>query len=60
MEVVGSAKALRENGERVGRYQTRTLMKEAGVVVKVKRRYKATTDSCHRYPVAANLAGSSI
>jgi len=48
-------KALREDGERVGRYQTRTLMKEAGVVVKVKRRYKATTDSCHRYPVAANL-----
>lgn len=48
-------KALRDDGEMVGRYQVRTLMRQAGVMVKVKRRYKATTDSRHQYPVAANL-----
>ena len=48
-------KALRDDGEMVGRYQTRTLMREAGIEVKVKRRYKATTDSKHQYPLAENL-----
>ena len=30
-------------------------MREAGIKGKVKRRYKATTDSSHRRPVAPNL-----
>lgn len=47
------AKQLQAEGHTVGRYQTRSLMRQAGVVVKPKKRFKATTHSRHRYPVAA-------
>ncbi len=49
------SKALKEEGEEVGRYQARTLMRQAAVAVRRKRHYKVTTQSRHDYPVALNL-----
>lgn len=46
---------LRDDGHDVGRYRARTLMKKAGVFVKRRKKFKKTTDSNHRYPVAPNL-----
>ena len=46
------AKPRQSEGHPVGRYQARSLMRQAGVVVKPKKRFRATTDSRHRYPVA--------
>ena len=48
------AKALRALGYRVGRYQARSLMREAGVWVRYRRRYRVTTNSNHRKPVFPN------
>jgi len=48
------ARALRALGYRVGRYQARSLMREAGVWVRYRRRYRATTNSDHRQPVFEN------
>ena len=48
------AKALQESGHAVGRYQARALMREAGVFVRYRRRYRVTTDSDHRHPVFPN------
>jgi putative transposase len=48
------AKALRALGYRVGRHQARSLMREAGVWVRYRRRYRATTNSNHRQPVFEN------
>ena len=48
------AKQLQEEGHEVGRYRARSLMRKAGVKVKRKRRFRATTDSRHSYPVAPN------
>jgi putative transposase len=48
------AKALRVLGYRVGRHQARSLMREAGVWVRYRRRYRATTNSNHRQPVFEN------
>jgi transposase InsO family protein len=49
------SKKLREEGFEVGRYRVQRLMKKLGLVVKSKRRYKATTDSKHQLPVAENV-----
>jgi putative transposase len=48
------AKALRALGYHVGRHQARSLMREAGVWVRYRRRYRAITDSNHRQPVFEN------
>lgn len=48
-------KALGALGYAVGRYQARTLMKEAGVQVRCRKRYKVTTDSNHAQPVFENV-----
>ncbi len=48
------AKGLRALGYPVGRYQARGLMREAGVWVRYRRRYRVTTDSNHRQPVFPN------
>ncbi len=48
------AKALQALGYRMGRYQARRLMREAGVWVRYRRRYRATTCSDHRQPVFEN------
>ena len=49
------SRQLRDDGHDVGWYRTRTLMKKAGVKVKHRKRYKKTTDSNHKLPVAPNL-----
>lgn len=46
---------LREEGFSIGRDRTRRLMKALNLKVKQKRRYKATTDSKHQFPVAENV-----
>lgn len=46
---------LRDQGQRCGRHRVARLMRKDGLAAKVKRRFKATTDSRHRLPVAANL-----
>jgi putative transposase len=49
------SKTLAEEGFVIGRYRARRLMKAMGLVVKAKRKYKVTTDSKHRLPVAENV-----
>ena len=49
------ARKLREEGFEIGRDRTRRLMKALNLRVKPKRKYKATTDSKHRLPVAENV-----
>jgi len=46
---------LREEGFQIGRDRTRRLMKALNLKVKLKRKYKATTDSKHQLPVAENV-----
>ena len=48
------ARALQALGYRVGRHQARRLMREAGVWVRYRRRYRVTTNSRHRQPVFDN------
>lgn len=45
------AKALQALGYRVSRPQARSLMREAGVWVRYRRRYRVTTESHHCQPV---------
>lgn len=47
--------ALKREGFEVGRYQARSLMGEAEVECRQRRRYRSTTDSGHGQPVALNL-----
>jgi len=46
---------LRKNGLVIGRYRVRHLMRLAGISVRRRRPYKATTRSNHQYPVSPNL-----
>jgi len=46
---------LRDDGYDVGRYRAGSLMKKAGVSVKRRKKFKITTDSNHKLPVAPNL-----
>lgn len=46
---------LREEGFEIGRYRVRRLMKSMGLVVKRKRKFRITTQSNHRLPVAPNI-----
>ena len=48
------AKGLRALGYAVGRYQARGLMREAGIWVRYRRRYRVTTNSRHAHPVFPN------
>ena len=47
--------ALTKQGYAVGRNKARTLMKEAGVQVRYRKKYKVTTNSQHPQPVFDNL-----
>lgn len=47
-------KELNARGYPVGRWKARSLMREAGVQVKHRKRYKVTTDSHHKQPVFEN------
>jgi transposase InsO family protein len=49
------SKGLRENGYNVGRYRARQLMYTAHLRCQQRRRFKVTTESDHRYPVARNI-----
>lgn len=49
------AQELKALGFRCGKHKAGTLMKLAGVAAKQRKRFKATTDSNHRLPVAPNL-----
>ncbi len=49
------AKALRKKGYCVGRYQARSLMQRFGLKVRSSRKFKVTTNSKHKLPVAPNL-----
>jgi putative transposase len=51
---------LREEGYPLGRYRVRRLMREMGLHVRTKRRFKLTTDSRHRLPVADNVLNRSF
>jgi transposase InsO family protein len=46
---------LREDGHRVSRKRVARLMRELGLEGRRKRRFRATTDSQHRFPVASNV-----
>lgn len=48
------ARALQREGCPVGRYQARSLMREAGVECRQRRRWRSTTDSNHGRAVAPN------
>jgi HTH-like domain len=53
-------KELLANGIRVGKDRVRKLMQLRGVKARGKRKFKATTDSNHRLPVAENPRTCSI
>jgi putative transposase len=46
---------LRENGEKVSRKRVARLMQEGGLAGRIRRRFRATTDSNHAFPIAPNL-----
>jgi transposase InsO family protein len=46
---------LRDRGHRVGKNRVAKRMRMAGLRSKIRRRYRVTTDSKHRFPVAPNL-----
>jgi transposase InsO family protein len=46
---------LREEGHRVSRKRVARLMRELGLAGRRKRRFRPTTDSQHRFPVAPNV-----
>ena len=48
-------KNLRQEGFEIGRDKTRRLMKSLQLKVKQKRKFKVTTDSNHKLPVATNV-----
>lgn len=47
--------ALQKLNYSVGRFLVRRLMREAGVAVRYRRKYRVTTDSSHKRPVVENL-----
>jgi putative transposase len=51
---------LRERGYRIGRHRVARLMREKRIRSKVKKRFKVTTHSKHRLPVAENLLGRDV
>jgi len=46
---------LNEKGIVCGKNRVARIMRENGIRAKAKKRYRATTDSRHTYPVAENL-----
>ena len=46
---------LREQGQQVSRARVTRLMKAAGLKVHCKRKFRTTTNSAHRHPIAKNL-----
>jgi putative transposase len=50
-------KDLEEHGTRVGVCRIKRIRKKIGIRCKQKRKFKATTNSRHKLPIAANLLG---
>ena len=50
-------KELEEHGTRVGVCRIKRIRKKIGIRCKQKRKFKATTSSRHKLPIAANLLG---
>lgn len=48
---------LRERGHEVGKHRVARLMRENGIQARVRRRFRHTTDSSHKLPVAPNVLG---
>ena len=48
-------RALQAEGFQIGRYRVRRLMRQMGLIVKRKRKYRITTDSGHGLAVAENV-----
>jgi len=46
---------LRADGHRVGRKRIARVMRQSGLVARLRRKYRSTTDSNHGEPVAGNL-----
>ncbi len=46
---------LDKEGNDIGRYKVRRIMKDLGLKAKISKRYKVTTDSRHSFPVASNV-----
>lgn len=53
-------KELQSMGYKVSRPRVARLMRKAGIRSRIKRKYVATTDSKHKYPVAPNLVDRSF
>jgi putative transposase len=51
---------LAEHGVRVGIWRLKCIRRKLGLICKQKRKFKATTDSRHKLPVAANLLGRAF
>jgi transposase InsO family protein len=46
---------LRAQGRRIGRKRVERLMRQEGIVARKKRRFRKTTDSNHKHPIAPNV-----
>ena len=53
-------KALNNDGIKCGKNRVAKLMKENNIAAKTKRKFKATTNSKHSYPVAPNLLNQNF
>lgn len=49
------AKDLRDEGILCGRHRTARIMRENGLKARAKKKFKVTTDSWHKLPIAPNL-----
>ena len=51
---------LRARGHEVGKHRVARLMRENGIWARIRRRFRHTTDSNHRLPVAPNLLAQNF
>ena len=51
---------LRERGHEVGKHRVARLMRENGIWGRIRRRFRHTTDSRHKLPIAPNLLGQNF
>jgi len=51
---------LRDRGHDVGKHRVARLMRENGIWARIRRRFRHTTDSNHRLPVAPNLLAQNF
>ncbi len=49
------SRKLQEQGYKIGRYKARRIMRENDIQCKQRRRYKVTTNSQHKLPIAENI-----